>query len=439
MPATVSYDPATSVARLTPSAALQYGTTYTATVKGGSGGVTDYVGNPLAADVTWTFATEASPPQVLVVTNSANKFGTYLTEILLNEGLNAFTTLDVSLLSPGLLEGLRRRAARADGADGQPGIDAHELGQRRRQPDRDATGQATGRATWAQRCERDTGGGVHARRRVGGARDRDHRGHDAVPRHRRPVHARRRHGGRDALLEREHRDRESRGDAAVGRLERGPCGGVHLRPRPLGRLHAAGQPRVGRTGAGRRPRHPSRRPVLRRAGRRRAAGLGRHEQDRDPTGRRAAASAPQRGDAHGARQAAAAAVLVPASWREGRRRHERRRPLAGAGARWNGEPLRPLQAAEPGGMRGRELGVHPRRRRTSTPTASSPTRRRTATGPTASRSRCTSRSGRARRRRSPRRSCRRRSTPSSRSSRRSTRAFRRPRPSGRTASSGPGG
>ena len=46
VPATVSYDPATSVATLTPQAALQYGTTYTATVKGGSGGVTDYVGQP---------------------------------------------------------------------------------------------------------------------------------------------------------------------------------------------------------------------------------------------------------------------------------------------------------------------------------------------------------------------------------------------------------
>ena len=137
----------------------------------------------------------------------------------------------------------------------------------------------------------------------------------------------------------------------VGRIERRPRGGVHVRPRPLGRLHAAGQPGVGGTGAGRRPRHPPRRPVLRRAGGRRPARLDRREQDRHSAGRRAAAAAPQRGDAHGARQAAASAVLVPAAWREGRRRHERGRPLAGAGARRNGEPLRPLQAAEPGGMR----------------------------------------------------------------------------------------
>ena len=48
MPATLSYDSATNIATLTPQAALQYGVTYTATVKGGAGGVTDYVGNPLA-------------------------------------------------------------------------------------------------------------------------------------------------------------------------------------------------------------------------------------------------------------------------------------------------------------------------------------------------------------------------------------------------------
>ena len=47
----MTYDSSTSVATLTPQIALQYGATYTVTVKGGAGGVTDYVGNPLAADV----------------------------------------------------------------------------------------------------------------------------------------------------------------------------------------------------------------------------------------------------------------------------------------------------------------------------------------------------------------------------------------------------
>jgi len=103
VPATVSYDPSTNVATLLPQIALQYGATYTATVKGGAGGVTDYVGNPLAADVSWSFTTEASPPQLLVVSSSTNRFGSYVTEILRNEGVDAFTTLDASLLSSTVL------------------------------------------------------------------------------------------------------------------------------------------------------------------------------------------------------------------------------------------------------------------------------------------------------------------------------------------------
>jgi fibronectin type 3 domain-containing protein len=105
LPATVAYDTSTSVATLTPQAAMQYGATYTVTVKGGSGGVTDYVGNPLAADVSWSFTTEASPPPVLLVTSTANPYGMYVGEILRNEGLDAFTTLDVSFISPSLLSG----------------------------------------------------------------------------------------------------------------------------------------------------------------------------------------------------------------------------------------------------------------------------------------------------------------------------------------------
>ena len=103
IPASVSYDSTTNVATLAPQAALQYGATYTATVKGGAGGVTDYVGNALASDVSWSFTTEASPPPLLVVGSSANPFGMYQTEILRDEGVDAFTTLDASLLSSSVL------------------------------------------------------------------------------------------------------------------------------------------------------------------------------------------------------------------------------------------------------------------------------------------------------------------------------------------------
>ena len=229
--------------------------------------MTDYVGNPLAADVSWTFATEASPPQVLVVSSAANKFGAYLTEILLNEGLNAFTTLDVSLLSPSLLSGFdvvllgqtTLTAGQVSTLTSWVNGGGNLIAMR---PDKQLAGLlglSDANATLAEAYMRvdasaAPGTGITV-------------GHDAVPRHRRPLHARRRHRGRDALLEREHRDRESGGDAAVGRIERRPRGGLHLRPRPLGRLHPAGQPGVGGTGAGRRPRPPSGRPVLRRAGR----------------------------------------------------------------------------------------------------------------------------------------------------------------------------
>ncbi len=61
VPATVSYSGATLTATLTPSSSLAYSASYTATVKGGAGGVTDAAGNALASDVTWTFQTAAAP------------------------------------------------------------------------------------------------------------------------------------------------------------------------------------------------------------------------------------------------------------------------------------------------------------------------------------------------------------------------------------------
>ena len=101
----MSYSAATRTATLTPQSALTYGASYTVTVKGGAGGVTDTPGNALAASVSWSFSVEASPPQLLVVTSTARPFGSYVGEILKNEGLNAYTTIDVAFLSPALLSG----------------------------------------------------------------------------------------------------------------------------------------------------------------------------------------------------------------------------------------------------------------------------------------------------------------------------------------------
>ncbi len=60
---TVAYDSTSNKATLTPSANLDYSTTYTATIKGGAGGAKDLAGNPLAQDKSWSFSTAAAPPQ----------------------------------------------------------------------------------------------------------------------------------------------------------------------------------------------------------------------------------------------------------------------------------------------------------------------------------------------------------------------------------------
>ena len=60
--ASVSYDPTTNKATLNPNAALQAGKTYTAKVNGGSAGVKDSAGNPMAADKVWSFTMLPPPP-----------------------------------------------------------------------------------------------------------------------------------------------------------------------------------------------------------------------------------------------------------------------------------------------------------------------------------------------------------------------------------------
>lgn len=98
VPAAVSY--AGNTATLTPSAALNQSTTYTATVKGGTGGVTDLAGNALAANFTWSFTTASttaflSPGADAAVTASAgdnNGFQTTPANAYSNDGLFAVDT-----------------------------------------------------------------------------------------------------------------------------------------------------------------------------------------------------------------------------------------------------------------------------------------------------------------------------------------------------------
>lgn len=77
VPASVSYSSTGSVATLNPSADLAAGTTYTATIKGGSSGVKDAAGNALASDKTWTFTTASAGgggSQTVTLTATADSY-----------------------------------------------------------------------------------------------------------------------------------------------------------------------------------------------------------------------------------------------------------------------------------------------------------------------------------------------------------------------------
>jgi len=63
--ATVSYDVATKTATLQPTSPLVSTTTYVARVIGGSSGVKDFAGNPLASDFVWTFNTNSATPSTV--------------------------------------------------------------------------------------------------------------------------------------------------------------------------------------------------------------------------------------------------------------------------------------------------------------------------------------------------------------------------------------
>jgi fibronectin type 3 domain-containing protein len=102
VPAAVSYDSITGQATLTPNSALLYGTTYTVDVKSGATGVKDLAGRSMSADKVWSFSMEPAPPPIAVITSSANRYTSYLGEVLRAEGFS-FATLDASLMSPAVL------------------------------------------------------------------------------------------------------------------------------------------------------------------------------------------------------------------------------------------------------------------------------------------------------------------------------------------------
>lgn len=71
--AAVTYDdPAPNRATLRPTAPLDATATYTATIKGGADGVKNLLGNPLAADKKWSFATTATLPHTVPMVTSVS-------------------------------------------------------------------------------------------------------------------------------------------------------------------------------------------------------------------------------------------------------------------------------------------------------------------------------------------------------------------------------
>lgn len=114
VPATIAYLYGSSKAVLTPQSYLSYNTTYTVTVKGGSGyfRVKDVAGNAMANDYTWSFTTTSPPPAlsaegqggpILVISSSTNMFSRYPVEILKAEGWNAYKSLDITNVDASVL------------------------------------------------------------------------------------------------------------------------------------------------------------------------------------------------------------------------------------------------------------------------------------------------------------------------------------------------
>ena len=155
------------------------------------GGVKDMAGRSLAADLTWTFGIEVVPPPVAVLTAKANPYTEYLDEVVRTEGLS-FASFDVSLISATVLSYFDTVVLGETGPDAGASDDPDELGDCRRQPDRDATRRTARRPPGPQRFghdprERLPEDGLLCASRLPGVNGAV----DPVPRHGRPLHAER--------------------------------------------------------------------------------------------------------------------------------------------------------------------------------------------------------------------------------------------------------
>ncbi|MFF5075981.1 DUF4082 domain-containing protein [Actinoplanes sp. NPDC000266] len=99
---TTAYDAGSTTATFTPSATLAYSTSYTVSVSDAR----DAAGNVMTP-VTWTFTTGAAPPPPpdqgpggpILLVRPPSGFTPFLAEVLRTEGLNEFTTADLSAVT----------------------------------------------------------------------------------------------------------------------------------------------------------------------------------------------------------------------------------------------------------------------------------------------------------------------------------------------------
>ncbi len=107
IPGSVAYDLGSFTMSFQPNPEFAAGSTYRAVV---SSAVRNINGVAMGANYTWSFATTSTIPPatgpggpILVITSLTNPFTQYLGEILLAEGLNAFSSQDIAGITPSVL------------------------------------------------------------------------------------------------------------------------------------------------------------------------------------------------------------------------------------------------------------------------------------------------------------------------------------------------
>ena len=249
VPATVSYDNASMTATLTPSGLLKAATPYTATVKGGEGGVVNLAGSKLSSDSIWTFRTDpygdGPGGPILVLTQATNAFTRVLCGDSPDRGVERVRSYERVLYFKLRTGGLRYGDPRPDCIDAISGHAADRLGQLRREADRHATGPAVDRASRLDRCGINPCGWIHPGEYQFRSRGWDCGADDPISRYGRSLHAGERHQPGNALFRRSNPNRQSRGNAPKRRSQWRAGRSVYIRFGAFDCLHAPGKPGLG--------------------------------------------------------------------------------------------------------------------------------------------------------------------------------------------------